>query len=88
MKKILFSAVALTAFSFSSMANNEVKEDKELTKETVEVKVEKQEDKNGEYTCFDYANDAEADLLSDFPYVSDETLNSFWLDSYGHCCCG
>lgn len=39
MKKFLFSAVALTAFSFSSMANNEVKE-KPTQKQVEESKTE------------------------------------------------
>lgn len=35
MKKILFSAVALTAFSFSTMANNEVKEVEQVKEDQV-----------------------------------------------------
>ncbi|MBD3723356.1 MAG: hypothetical protein IE891_00850 [Flavobacteriaceae bacterium] len=37
MKKFIFSAVALVAFSFAGVANNEVKEEKVQVKETVKA---------------------------------------------------
>ncbi|MEZ4854806.1 hypothetical protein [Flavobacterium sp.] len=37
MKKVVFSAVALVAFSFAGMANNEVKEKKSEDRETKKV---------------------------------------------------
>lgn len=48
MKKFIFSAVALTAFSFSAMANNEVKE--------VEQVKEDQVLKTNGFDCDDLAN--------------------------------
>lgn len=69
MKKIMFSAVALVAFSFAGMANNAVEND--ITKEVkVEVLVR---------DCYDYAADtamAEFEALGGH-HSFDEVLDTF-----------
>lgn len=49
MKKLVFSAIALTAFSFSALANNEVKEEKtEVLTENISSAID------GDF-CFEFA---------------------------------
>lgn len=73
MKKFLFSAVALVAFSFAGMANNEVKE--------VEVKETKQVKKLGK--CDQLANDV-MDAYEANDYTPEEAYE-YGLAAYKDC---
>ncbi|WP_445455683.1 hypothetical protein [Flavobacterium sp. HNIBRBA15423] len=61
MKKFMFSAVALVAFSFAGMANNSVEK---TTKEEKEVEAVKATD------CYQWASDASMDELMAYDHGS------------------
>lgn len=73
MKKLMFSAIALVAFSFAGMANNEVKEEK------VDLK-------RGPYECVEYALQQleAAQAAVDFPF-SLETEVQILTDAMSNC---
>lgn len=70
---MVFSAVALVAFSFAGMANTE-------------MEVFEKDLKNGLYDCIDYANDQvdAAQNAVDF-VLSEESENAIWLDAMNNC---
>ena len=75
MKKFMFSAVALVAFSFASMANNSVEKENKLTKE---VKTEQLENKiEEEKSCgLQYLDDRQ--WLSDMGVLDEFAIEIAW----------
>jgi len=71
MKKMVFSAVALVAFSFAGMANNEVKE--------VEVKETKKEETIVKTNCSSYAM---ASTIAESNYYGYTMTNSEFASAY------
>lgn len=89
MKKFLFSAVALIAFSFSSMASNEVKEDFSGLEEKTEI-TEKEENalmknKSDEYGDFAVAAVAALEWLTGVPIEDCDEYEDATNGFYNYC---